>query len=193
MSRNTKIVLGIIGGLAILCICVSVVAYFALRKAGQAIEQAVVEDPAKVAQVAQDIVDYNLPPGYGEKFAMSLLGFDMVAFGPANSTDQMIMLMQFPKNAGLNQAQMEQQLKESLRQQTGQQNVQTQVVDQVEATIRDQAVTLTISEGTGSDGTVLRQMSGVFQGKNGVVMLMIMGDKQRWDQGAVNAFLASLR
>jgi hypothetical protein len=192
MSRNTAIVLGIIGGLVFLCICVGIIAYVALNQAGQAIEQAVTEDPAQVAQIAQGMVEYNLPSGYREQFGMSFFGFDVVAFGP-DSTDQMIVLMQFPESAGLNQAEMEQQMKQSLQQQTGQQNIQMQVVEQIEATIRDQRVPLTISEGTNSAGTVIRQLSGVFQGKNGIVLLMIMGEKQRWDQGAVNAFIASLR
>lgn len=197
MSRNTKIALGIIVGLVFLCICVGVIAYVALNRAGQvvgeAVEGAIADDPAEVAQIAQGIVEYKLPPGYREKFGMSFFGFDMVAFGPAESTDQMIMLMQFPESAGLNQAEMEQQMKQSLQQQRGQQNIEMQIVDQIQRTIRDQTVTLTVSEGTDSDGTVMRQMSGVFQGKNGMVLLMIVNEKQHWDQGIADAFIASLR
>ena len=197
MSRNTKIALGIIAGLVFLCICVGIIAYVALNRAGQvvgeAVEGAIAEEPAKVAQIAQGIADYKLPPGYREQFGMSFFGFDMVAFGPAESTDQMIMLMQFPESAGLNQAEMEQQMKQSLQQQRGRQDIPMQEVDQVQRTIRDQTVTLTVSEGTDSDGKTMRQMSGAFQGKNGVVLLMIMGQKQTWDQRAIDAFMASLR
>jgi hypothetical protein len=197
MSRNTTIALGIIAGLVFLCICVGVIAYVALNRAGQvvgeAVEGAIADDPAKVAQIAQGIVEYKLPPGYREQFGMSFFGFDMVAFGPAESTDQMIMLMQFPESAGLDQAEMEQQMKQSLQQQRGRQDIPMQEVDQVQRTIRDQAVTLTISEGTNSEGTVMRQMSGVFQGEKGVVLLMMMGQKQTWDQQAIDAFIASLR
>jgi hypothetical protein len=198
MNRNTKIAISIVAGLVFLCICIGgIMAYVAMNKAGQvigeAVEGVVAEDPAEVAQIAQGIVDYKLPPGYREQFGMSFFGFDMVAFGPAESTDQMIMLMQFPESAGLDQAEMEQQMKQSLQQQKGQQDIPMQVVDQTQKTIRDQPVTLTVSEGTNSDGTVMRQMSGVFQGKNGVVLLMVVSDKQNWDQGAFDAFIASLR
>jgi hypothetical protein len=197
MSRNTKIAIGIIAGLVFLCICIGgIIAYFALNRAGQvigeAVEGAIAEEPAEVAQIAQGIVEYKLPPGYREQFGMSFFGFDMVAFGPAESTDQMIMLMEFPESAGLNQAEMEQQMKQSLQQQKGLQNIPMQEVDQVQRTIRDQTVTLTVSEGTDSDGTVMRQMSGVFQGKNGLVLLMIVSEKQNWDQRAIDAFIASL-
>jgi ribosomal protein S6E (S10) len=197
MSRNTTIAISVIAGLVFLCICVGIIAYVALNRAGQvvgeAVEGAIADDPAEVAQIAQGIVEYKLPPGYREQFGMSFFGFDMVAFGPAESTDQMIMLMQFPESAGLNQAEMEQQMKQSLQQQRGRQDIPMQEVDQVQRTIRDQTVTLTISEGTDSDGTAMRQMSGVFQGKNGAVLLMIVSKKQNWDQQAIDAFMTSLR
>ena len=194
MDRNTKIALGIVGGLVLLCICVSIIAYFVLNRAGQAIGEAFTDDPAKVAETAKGMVDYDLPPGYREVFGMSFFGFDMVAFALADSPEsQMIMLMQFPASAEMNQAQMEQQMKQSLQQQRGQQDIPMQMVDQKEVTIRDQTVTMTVSEGTDSNGAVMRQMVGVFEGKNGPVFLMIQGHKQRWDQGAVDAFIASLR
>ena len=195
MSRTTKIVLITVAILVILCVCVCAGSSIAMRAAGPLMQQftSMTEDPHEVAQIAHNIVDYQLPRGYREQFGISMFGFDMVAFGPENFTDQMIMLMQFPQFAGLNQAEMEQQMRQSLKEQTGQQDINWQVVDQLDATIRDQRVTLTVQEGTDSKGTVYRQMVGVFGGKNGTAMLMIMAEKQHWDQRAVNAFLASLR
>ncbi len=195
MSRNTKIVLGIIGGLFILCICAGVVAFLALRSAGPLVERAmtVTEKPEEVTDIAQGIVDYTLPAGYSEQFGMSFFGFDVAAFGSAGPAKQMIMLMQFPESAGLSQAEMEQQMQQATERQMGRRNYQLPVVGETTTTIRDQRITLTIREGTDSDGTAIRQVSGVFQGKSGIVMLMIMGNRQNWDQEAVDAFIASLR
>jgi hypothetical protein len=197
MSRATKIVLGIIAGLLVVCLCVGVVAAISLRSAGSLLQNmgSMTEDPQKVAQIAGNISDYKLPAGYSEQFGMSFFGFDMVAFGPAKSAknQQVMMLMQFPKSLNINQADMEKQLQQSLERRTGQQEINLKVVAQDKATIRDQAVTLTVREGADKDGRTMRQESGVFQGKNGPTLLMIMGDKTAWDTQRVNAFIASLR
>jgi hypothetical protein len=68
------------------------------------------------------------------------------------------------------------------------------VVGTQKATIRGQSVTLTISEGaSGSSEATMRQVTGVFNGKDGIVMLMAMGDVDRWDQTMLDQFLASIR
>ncbi len=193
MDRTTKII-GIVGGLVILCLCICIVGAVGMRMAGPLMQQmaTMTEDPQEVAQIAKGMVDYQLPHGYHEQFGMSVFGFDMVGFTP-DSGSQVIMLMQFPEALGLSRADMEQQMEQSLQQQTGQEDIQMHVVEELDTTIRDQRVTMTVREGTNPDGTVFRQMSGVFEGKNGVVLLMIMAEKQHWDQRAVNAFFVSLR
>ncbi len=194
MSRNAKIIIGIIAGLVVLCLCVSVLGFFALRSAGSLMLQAMdlSEEPQEVANIAQGIVEYELPAGYSEQFGMSFFGFDVAAFGTGNSNDPIIMLMQFPQETGLSQAEMEQQMRQAVQGQLGQQYSEMPVVDQQTIIVRDQEVTLTVREGTGEDGTTIRQLTGVFQGKDGVVMLMIVGNQQNWDQGAIDTFLNSL-
>lgn len=194
MSRNTKIILGIIAGLVVICMCVAVLGFFALRQAGDLAMQAmdVSEDPQEVGSIAQGIVDYDLPAGYSEQFGMSFFGFDMVAFGTGNSNDPVIMLMQFPEEAGLSQVQMEAQMEEAIQRQMGRREFDLPVVDQRTTTIQDQEVTLTVREGTDSEGQSLRQITGLFDGQSGVVMLMIMGPTQNWDSNAIDSFIASL-
>ncbi|MFC1975522.1 hypothetical protein ACFLXQ_03880 [Chloroflexota bacterium] len=195
MSRNTKIIIGVVVGLVVLCVCLGVEAAVLFRSATPLIQKSVSvsEDPEEIAEIAKDIVDYDLPPGYREQFGMSFFSFDFVGFGPTDSKSPGIMLMQFPNNAGLSQEEMELQMHQSLQQQTGQRDWQMQVVDQLTTTIRDQTVTLTISEGTDDKGENMRQISGTFEGKNGIVLLMIMGKQQTWDQESIDAFLSSLR
>lgn len=196
MSRNTKIILGVIVGLVLLCACVSVVSiYIFVNSAGEIIEQAVSfsEDPAEIAQTAREIVDYDLPPGYTEQMGMNLMGFKIVGFGPEGRTNQMIMLMEFPKFTNLSQEEMEQQMQQSLQQQTGRRSMDLEVVGTTTATIRDQTVEFTIREGTDEQGNRMRQVSGVFEGKNGLVLLMAMGNAQTWDQQAIDDFIGSLR
>jgi hypothetical protein len=199
MSRTTKIILGVVIGLLLLCVCVGVVAAIVLKSGGSLVEQAVSkgmsisEKPEEVAKTAQGIAEYKLPAGYKEMFGMSFFGFDMVAFGAANDKNQVIMLMQFPQSVQLSQAEMEKQMEQAFQQQTGKKGMNLKVTGQTTKNIRDQQVKLTIREGTDSDGKALRQMSGTFKGKGGLVLLMIIGTPQAWNQGAIDAFIASLR
>lgn len=194
MSRNTKIIIGIIVGLVVVCICAGGIgAFFLLRTAGNVMEQATMTEPDQIAEVAQAIAKYDLPPGYSEQFGMSLFGFDVVGFGPSSGSGQAIMMMQFPSGIGMDQEQMEQQLQQSMQQQFGRQDFNLSVVDETTTTIRDQPVTLTVREGTDNDGNAMRQVSGVFSGQDGPVLLMIMGAPQNWDQGAIDSFIGSIR
>lgn len=191
MSRNSKIILVVAGVLILICICGCAGIFFFMQSAGQFLERSAVTDPTEVAAVANSISEYELPAGYSEQFAMNLFGFSIVAF--TDQTEQMfIMLMQFPEIAGLDQAEMERQMREAVQQQSGTGDIQVETVEQTTAIIRDQEVQLTISEGTDAEGTSVRQVTGLFQGRGGPTLLMIFGPTQGWDQAAVEAFLASL-
>jgi hypothetical protein len=196
MSRTAKIIIGVIAGLIVLCGCCCLTgAVAAPRIVGPLMEKgaSVTENPQEITQIANKIVDYQLPTGYGEQFAMSLFGMDIVAFGKDDLSGNVIILMQMPEMFGLSPAEMMAEMEKSLQQQTGQQVGDLQYIDTLQTIIRDQNVSLTVQEGVDSNGTAIRQITGVFPGKNGMAMLMIMGATQTWDQQAVDAFLSSLR
>lgn len=194
MSRNGKIITGIFGMLVVMCVCMGVGGYFAFQRAGEAFESSFITEPDEVAQVAERIVDYDLPAGYNEQFGMSFFGFDVVAFGSDDFSEQsLIMLMQFPQNAGLSQEQMQEQMSQAMEGQTQGQPLDLEQVEQRRVTIRGQEVILNVSEGRDNEGAGVRQVSGVFEGKNGTVFLMITGAIESWDEGAVDQFIGSLR
>jgi hypothetical protein len=197
MSRGVKITLIVVAVVLVLCCAGGAVAFLVGGSLfGRAVSQAVVQDPAQAAKVGHEIVDYTLPPGYQEVFAMNMVGIKMVAISqPDKSGDTMaLMLMQFPATSNLDQEQMEQQMQQAWSQQSQRGTVNMQVVGTQKVTIRGQSVMLTVSEGTsGSSDATTRQVTGVFTGKGGFVMLMAMGDKNRWDQTALDTFLASIK
>lgn len=194
MSRNAKIITGILGTLFVMCICIGVGGYFALQRAGEAFEGAFITEPDEVAKVAEKIVDYDLPAGYNEQFGMSFFGFDVVAFGPDGASGEtLIMLMQFPESAGLSEEEMQEQMSQAMEGQNQGQSFDLKQVAQEPVMIRDQEVILNVSEGRGNEGEGIRQVSGVFEGKNGTVFLMITGPIERWDEGAVDEFIGSIR
>jgi hypothetical protein len=88
MSRTTKIVLGVVGGLLSLC-CLAVVAFVVIvpRVAENFVENNVTDDTEKAAEVGQSILDYDLPAGLHEEGAMSLVGIRTV-FMTSDVSDQ---------------------------------------------------------------------------------------------------------
>jgi len=68
------------------------------------------------------------------------------------------------------------------------------LVDTGSISVRGQTVILYVFEGTDAQGDRIREVvSDVFQGKNGNVMIMIMGDPGHWNQAELNRFLQSIK
>jgi hypothetical protein len=194
MSRNMKIVLGVIGVIVALCCLLGVVAAFLVpRFATQFAEQAFVDDPEHAAEVGRSIIDYELPPGYREEGAVNVAGTRMV-FITSASRNAVIMLMQFPAALRADEAEMERQMRQSLEQQSGRQGLNLSTVGTEEIVINDRAVTLTTREGTDQNGAAVRQVTGAFEAKNGAIaMLMMMGPIDGWNEAEIDQFIDSLR
>ena len=192
MSRNTKIVVGIIAGIVGLCCIIAVIAAFLVpRMVGDIAEG--VDDPVAAAELASSIVDYDLPAGYEEQGAMNLLVFQM-AFITNSDESAVIMLAEFSDSLAGDEEQMQQQMQEAFANQAGSQNVSLEFVGSEEVTINGAAATLATYEGNDNEGNSMRQIIGVFEAKDGSPgMLMIFGSLDNWDEGGISRFLDSLR
>jgi len=191
MSRNTKIVVGIIGGILAVCCLIAIVAALVLPRMFENFAEGV-DDPEAAADVATSIVDYDLPAGYDEQGAMNVFGFRM-AFITGPDENSMIMLAEFPAALAGNEEQMQQQMRDAFANQTGTQNMDLEFVSSDDVTINGADATLATYEGTDSQGNNIRQIIGVFQTKGGDPgMLMILGDQDNWDEGGISQFLDSL-
>ncbi len=196
-KKSNKWIWWAVGGAALFCLCAVGVAVFLFARVGQQIQKGMKTDPAAAAQAAHAIADYELPPGYQEQVAMDLFIYTMVMIGPESTssssyTDQpMIMLAQFKAGAS-DQKQMEEQIQRSFEQQSGQNGVATKVVETRKMTIRGEEVEVVTYEGTGNTGSAIREQIASFPGKNGIAMLMIMGDPQHWDKEAIDKFIESI-
>jgi hypothetical protein len=191
MSRNTKIVIGIIGGILGVCCLIAIVTALVLPRMFENFAESV-DDPAAAAEVAASIVDYELPSGYEEEGAMNFLGFRM-AFIAGPSEQSMIMLAEFPAALAGDEDQMQQQMRDAFANQTGTQNVSLEFVGSEDVTINGVETTLGTYEGTDGQGNNVRQILGVFETKSGSPgMLMIFGDQNNWDEGGISRFIDSL-
>jgi hypothetical protein len=67
------------------------------------------------------------------------------------------------------------------------------LVGEEQVVIKGEPVTLTVRESTAEDGEPMRQVTGLFQGKGGPAMLLVMGQANAWDQAVLDQFIASIR
>lgn len=194
-NKNNKWIWIGLGGAALFCLCAVVVAGYLFIQMGRQVREGMKTDPESAAKAAHTIMDYELPPGYQEKVAMDFFVYTLVMIGPETSSSRsgpLIMLAQFDM-IGTNQQQMEQQIRQSFEQQSGQRGINMKVVEVKKMTIRGQEdVEVTILEGSDEKGFVMRQLLTSFPGKNGTVMLMIMGPVEFWDEGAIDDFIQSI-
>lgn len=191
MSRNTKIVVGVIVGLLAFCCIAAVIAVAATSYFGsQMVED--IANPESAAEVAGGIVDYQLPSGFHEQGSMSVLGMK-TAFFVSDNSDAMIMLMEFPSSLATDQEEMQRQMEQAFAQQSGQQGLEMYQVSTEEIIINGQTVILSVQEGTDSNNTQVRQNIAAFEGKSGnTAMLMIVGPMESWDEEGIDSFIDSL-
>jgi hypothetical protein len=189
MSRNTKIALLVAGTLTVICLGMcGTVALLLPRLAGNVVSQ----QPADAKRVAADIADYTLPPGYAEVMGLNMLVYKMVAIAPQDKArDGMIFMLMGTNQGGMDQAEMQRQMQQSFQQQFGRSGSQMQVVGRERVTIRDREVILTIAEN--DSPPKMRQAVGTFQGKNGLVIVMVMGAADTWDTALMHEFVGSIR
>lgn len=186
-----------LGAAALFCLCAVGVAAFMFMRVGQQVKQGMKTDPKEAAAAAHAIVDYDLPEGYRENFAMNFMVYSMVMIAPETmgtgtpTTEPVIMLAQF-KAVG-NQQQMEEQIRRSFEQQSGRRGLKMEIVDVQKKTIRGKEVEVFIYEGTDENGNTMRQLVTTFPGKDGTAMVMIMGTPEDWDADKINTFIESIR
>ncbi len=192
MTRNTKIIIGIVGSLFVLCACVGIVTMGGLGALGMTLASAVETTPGKVADVAGQIADFQVPANYRSEASVSLGDYMFVSYAPGDGHSH-IQMVQVPNSVHVDQAALE-RYAEQANPNTGRNrysNVRT--VGQTQATIRGQDVTLIISEGTNRDGQTYRVLTGLFQGKGGPALLSIEAPVSNWNQAEVDAFIASIK
>jgi hypothetical protein len=191
MSRNKKIVLFVVLPVLALCVLSCVALVVVVPMIGSRL---FATDAGSAKRVGAQIADYTLPSGYQEVMGMDLFTTQLVAIGKNgrdNTLDTMIMLMQF-RASNVNRAQMEQQMQQAFSGQFQRNGSNMTSVGDRTVTIKGKPVTLTLSEGT-SDGGKFRQATGVFDGKGGLAMVMIMGPTSDWDWTSLDSFFQSIR
>ena len=200
MNKNSKIIIGIIAGVLALCICICVGGWIALKLSGKALQEVMIKDsPEEAAAAAKNIIDYEPPSGYQEESAFNMGFMQMVTIADSvpedrNNARPIILITSMPSDIEVDEEEVRLRIQLSMRESAGNQGYEMELVDEQEITIRDQQVSLLIYEGTDDTGNAMRQVvSGLFKGKNSLIMLFIGGSEANWNQEEIDSFIASIK
>lgn len=196
MNKTVKVLLFIVAGLIILCICGCIAGAVLMGTGGEAfMKYAVVNDPAQAASTANDILDYQLPSGYQESVAINLFIMKAVIITDANNmvSQPMIMIAEMPAYAQMDADTFRTQMMNGFNGAQGASFSNMTLTQQYSTTINNTEVPIFIYQGSDENGIAVRQLvSGMFPGKKGQIMLMIIGPSATWNQGTIDAFLQSI-
>jgi len=142
----------------------------------------------QIASAAAEIADFDLPAGYTLEFSASLDGYTLVSYNPGNGHSHLYLIQSEKESDGEKLAGMLEQIA------PGSYDPQTRmtIIETRPVTVREQEVTLVISEGITSEGETYRQVTAAFQGKGGPALLMFSKPVTSWNQQTVDALIASI-
>lgn len=142
----------------------------------------------QVARAAAEIADFDLPAGYRPEFSASVEGYTLVSYNPGDGHSHLYLIQSEKESDGEKLGSMMDQIA------PGSYDPQTRmaVLETRTVTVREQEVTLVISEGVTSEGETYRQVMVPFQGKGGPALVTLSEPVERWSQESVDAFIASI-
>jgi hypothetical protein len=212
MSSTAKVlvVLGSIAGVCLLACCGGGI--FLYMKAKDAIQNFAqnftTTNPAEIRDRTADIVHIDIPEEYPPIRAFDFFVMKQIIYGKeqGGSPGAMVMIMHIdqpvPRGQGPAAAkqQRDQILRQMREQQKGQQggNINTDLTEQSsetrEFTINGEKVPFEFIKGTAANGgTPMRQVVGVFPGRSGMVMVMVMVPESEYNEEAIVKMIESIR
>lgn len=190
MNRTTKIIVGVIAGVLILCFGCAMSGILLFNISSRTIERSIQTSSGSVTEIGSDIAEYDLPAGFGEGYAAQAADFSMVAYLGKDGHSH-IYFLQLPAYLNLDEAEIRQRMQQA--QESGDLPEELKVVETQTGVIRGQEIELVVSEGNNHEGQSYRQVSGVFRGKGGQAMVVFEAPVEAWDQAMVDAFLDSIQ
>ncbi len=180
-----KIVLGVVVGASLLCVGLVVAAIVLFRSV-------VTTNTASAQQAASQIVDgFSLPAGFSQQYSARLLGLTVWAASSPSGNGH-IFLAQVPQELGIDPGAIQSQVQNVAQPDRHDRPERMQTVGHLDAVVRGQAVTLLVQEGTNGEGSVYREMTGLFDGKNGAVLVNVSAPLAEWDTAAFLKFVESI-
>jgi hypothetical protein len=189
-NRLAIVIAGLLGGLLLLLIVVSLLAPN-LRRILQAPYWKM--DAARAAQAAHKMVDYDLPPTYQELKVLTIRDQDAAVIIAHRERPEDMIYMEGVMDGILTVDEWRSKYEKRLAREMGGRRYDTETVSTQEAVVRGQPTTLRILEGTDGNGRPVRQLVCALSGKNGDLLLGVVAGQDSWDQAMVDTFLQSIR
>jgi hypothetical protein len=196
MNNTIKVILGFLLAAVLTCVltCVLIgvlgLTFFNVR--ARSVLRDVQAQPGEASSVAQEIADFTLPEGYTSAVATQFAHFEVVGYdGPDGNSH--LYLFQMPPALNVDQAELERYLRSATESEGNDYGPDMQVIDQLPVTIRGQATTLIVSEGTNGAGELFRSANAAFQGRDSQALLSFSGPTAQWDTAMIEAFIGSMK
>jgi hypothetical protein len=176
-------------GIVFIIVCSSTVIRNVLSEIGRDADE-YVKKPLSPSDIAHEMFDYELPPHYQEVFSGNVSGVSLVKIASESNTSPVIMLAQFDtsvKNKDINS------IRGMLEQNSGRQYIEKELIKVEKVNLRGEDVEIKTYEGKEKINLVIRELVVTFPGKNGTVMMVIVGPAGLWDQKAIDGFIKSIR
>ena len=145
-------------------------------------------DSAHVNTLAQQMTDFDLPDGYQPDYAIEALGYSVAAYKGSDQHSHLV-LMQGPAGMEVSENTLVGYVADDQR--AANWTAET-VLKTEQRVVRGAAATITLSERTNSQGQRYRQLNMVFAGKQGPVLLVVNQLTSRWNNAAIDTFIASI-
>lgn len=181
------------GALAGLCLLITVALYIFGRPIVDSLRaQLWKTDPQLAAQVAHEMIDYDLPPAYQElKFLDQGSGTATVIIAHLQQPTDFILIQQVP--GGILGTEYQGDVEEKWSREIAEHHYDTHTISTQPVTVRGQATTLRILEGTDENGRAIRQAVYMFTGKGSDLLVVMVAGQDTWDQALVEQFSQSIR
>jgi hypothetical protein len=138
------------------------------------------------------MLDYTLPPAFREQKAMDMQDVRAVLIAPEDASDDRRIMLE-DGAPGLNDPEYREQVEASGGQAIDGRRYDTRLISTEALIIRGQPAPLNIREGQDDRGRQVRQATIAFRGKQGDVLLVVVGPLETWDQALVEQFIKSIR
>ncbi len=150
-------------------------------------------DPQLAAQAARNMMDYDLPPGYQELRVLNIQGQDAAVMIVHRERPSDAILVEGVLEGIIGNDSWRANYERGLSHEMGDRLLNMQETSTQKTTVRGQPTTLRLFEGTDETGRKVKQVVCGFAGKNGDLLLAIVGSQETWDQAMVDNFLRSIR
>lgn len=143
----------------------------------------------EIPGAASQIADFDLPSGYTSEFTAHLAGYTVVAYNPGDGHSHLYLIQSEKETDSEKLAQMLADMVPG----SGDPKTRLTVIENRSMTVRGQTATLVTSDAVNHVGDAYRQVTLAFRGKGGPALLVFSEPTERWDQGRVDALLASIQ